>query len=608
MAHAGPHLLTIVGTIVFVVSACMILTFSTATFAAVWVGRGAGAPSGGGTPRHPGIRTLSGSPAVFWRRTARATLRPCRTPTRGRGVTRAPCAGRTSRCWRPVPLRWNDDDAYGHVNNAVHYLLFDTAVNGGSAEVVGNVRALPALGVVAETGCRYLAELRFPDAVTAGLALRRLGRSSVHVRLALFGQASDAPAAVGRFVHVYVDPASRRPVPVPEPVRAAVASTLLDPARLLPGLGWCRDRRRDGLHLRRARAEVRRRGRRRDRLRPARSSASRRVPGRHRPRRRGHRRAAAGGRGAARAGVEAEVFDGVHVEPTDADADGRRGGPRERARGTRSSPSAAGRASTRPRRSNLLTTNAGELMDYVNAPIGGGRAPPRPLKPLVAVPTTTGTGSESTTICVLDVLALKVKTGISHPRLRPTLAVVDPLLTLTPAAAGDGRGRHGHPLPRAGELHGAAVHVLRAQDSRAAGAVLRREPGRRHVVRAGPGAARRRRSARAVRDGDDVAARTDMALAATFAGMGFGNAGVHIPHANAYPIAGRVRDFRPAGYPEDEPMVPHGMAVVADRAGGVPVHLRGGPGAARPGGRAARARARRTPDDDREQLPAVLAA
>ena len=123
---------------------------------------------------------------------------------------------------RPVPLRWNDDDAYGHVNNAVHYLLFDTAVNGWLAEVVGDVRDLPALGVVAETGCRYLSELRFPDAVTAGVALARLGASSVTYRLALFGQASEAPAAVGRFVHVYVDPASRRPVSVPGPVRAAL--------------------------------------------------------------------------------------------------------------------------------------------------------------------------------------------------------------------------------------------------------------------------------------------------------------------------------------------------------------------------------------------------
>src|SRR5690606_745406 len=83
---------------------------------------------------------------------------------------------------------------------------------------------------------------------------------------------------------------------------------------------------------------------------------------------------------------------------------------------------------------NLLTTNPGELMDYVNVPVGGGRAPSRPLRPLVAVPTTTGTGAGSTTVCVLDVLSLRVKTGISHPRLRPTLAVVDPLLTVSQPA------------------------------------------------------------------------------------------------------------------------------------------------------------------------------
>ncbi len=130
---------------------------------------------------------------------------------------------------RQVPLRWNDDDAYGHVNNTVHYLLFDTAVNGWLAEAVGgDLRALPALGIVAETGCRYLSELRFPDAVTAGVALDRLGRSSVTYRLALFGQASEQPAAVGRFVHVYVDRTTRRPVPVPAAVRTALAA--LDPS------------------------------------------------------------------------------------------------------------------------------------------------------------------------------------------------------------------------------------------------------------------------------------------------------------------------------------------------------------------------------------------
>ena len=133
------------------------------------------------------------------------------------------------RVLRPVPLRWNDDDTYGHVNNAVHYLLFDTAVNGWLLEATGtDIRRLPAIGIVAETGCRYLAELRFPQAVWCGLALERLGRSSVTYRLALFAERAEEPAAVGRFVHVYVDAASRRPVPVPAPVRAALVE--LDPS------------------------------------------------------------------------------------------------------------------------------------------------------------------------------------------------------------------------------------------------------------------------------------------------------------------------------------------------------------------------------------------
>lgn len=122
-----------------------------------------------------------------------------------------------------VPLRWADDDAYGHVNNAVHYQLFDTAVNGWLATQVGDVRALPALGVVAETGCRYLGELRFPERVRCGLAVERLGTSSVTYQLALFGETGPGPVAVGRFVHVYVDRETRRPVAIPEPIRAALA-------------------------------------------------------------------------------------------------------------------------------------------------------------------------------------------------------------------------------------------------------------------------------------------------------------------------------------------------------------------------------------------------
>ncbi|GII21609.1 acyl-CoA thioesterase [Planosporangium mesophilum] len=124
---------------------------------------------------------------------------------------------------RDQPTRWSDEDVYGHVNNVVHYLMFDTAVNGWLIEATGtDIRRLPAVGLVVETSCRYFSELRFPDVVTAGIALERLGTSSVVYRLALFGPGSEEPAAVGRFVHVYVDAATRRPVPVPDEIRKAL--------------------------------------------------------------------------------------------------------------------------------------------------------------------------------------------------------------------------------------------------------------------------------------------------------------------------------------------------------------------------------------------------
>jgi acyl-CoA thioester hydrolase len=123
---------------------------------------------------------------------------------------------------RSLPTRWSDDDTYGHVNNVVHYLMFDTAVNGWLIEATAtDIRSLPAIGLVVETSCQYFAELRFPEVVTAGIALEKLGTSSVVYQLALFG-ADETPAATGRFVHVYVDRDTRRPVPVPEVIRAAL--------------------------------------------------------------------------------------------------------------------------------------------------------------------------------------------------------------------------------------------------------------------------------------------------------------------------------------------------------------------------------------------------
>jgi len=123
---------------------------------------------------------------------------------------------------REIPTRWADDDTYGHVNNVVHYAMFDTAVNGWLIEASGvDIRELPAVGLVVETSCRYFAELRFPVVVTAGLAVERIGTSSVVYQLALFDDGEE-PAAVGRFVHVYVDRKTRRPTPVPAEIRAAL--------------------------------------------------------------------------------------------------------------------------------------------------------------------------------------------------------------------------------------------------------------------------------------------------------------------------------------------------------------------------------------------------
>lgn len=123
---------------------------------------------------------------------------------------------------REVPTRWADVDAYGHVNNVVHFAMFDTAVNAFLIEASGvDVRTLPAVGLVVATSCRYLAELDFPAPVTAGLRLTRRGRTSVTYGLALFG-AAEPPAAVGEFVHVYVDRATRRPVPPPPEIARAL--------------------------------------------------------------------------------------------------------------------------------------------------------------------------------------------------------------------------------------------------------------------------------------------------------------------------------------------------------------------------------------------------
>lgn len=134
-----------------------------------------------------------------------------------------PTARAEYRALRTITTRWMDNDVYGHVNNVVYYSYFDTVVNGWLIESTGtDIRRLPAIGIVAETSCRFLKELSFPEPVHAGLRLEKLGNSSVIYRIGLFRADDDAACAVGRFVHVYVDAVARRPVPVPPAIRAAL--------------------------------------------------------------------------------------------------------------------------------------------------------------------------------------------------------------------------------------------------------------------------------------------------------------------------------------------------------------------------------------------------
>ena len=134
------------------------------------------------------------------------------------------------RHFQRIPTRWMDNDVYGHVNNVVYYSYFDTVVN---TYLIGkgalDIENSPVIGLVVETGCQYFAPLTYPETVTAALRVAHLGRSSVRYEIALFGEGSDQAAAQGHFVHVYVDRATRRPVELPAPLRAAL-EPLLSPS------------------------------------------------------------------------------------------------------------------------------------------------------------------------------------------------------------------------------------------------------------------------------------------------------------------------------------------------------------------------------------------
>ena len=259
--------------------------------------------------------------------------------------------------------------------------------------------------------------------------------------------------------------------------------------------------------------------------------------------------------------IDAELYDRVRVEPTDASfqdaidfaTDGAFDG--YVAVGGGSSIDTAKAA-------NLYATYPADLLAYVNAPIGRAEPVPGPLKPLIAIPTTAGTGSETTGVAIFDLVDLHAKTGIAHRALRPVMGILDPDNTRT--------------MPRlvaccsGFDVLSHAVESLTAlpYDARPAP----EEPGQRPSYQgANPisdvWAAKAielmsRAIVRAVEDPEDDDARGEMLLAAAYAGIGFGNAGVHLPHGMSYPVSGMVRDFRPDGYDVDHGIIPHGMSVI----------------------------------------------
>lgn len=261
------------------------------------------------------------------------------------------------------------------------------------------------------------------------------------------------------------------------------------------------------------------------------------------------------------AGIDYVFFDQVAVEPTDASF---QAAAKFATEGQFDGYLAVGGGSTidTAKAANLYATYPADFLDYVNPSIGRGKPIPGPLKPLIAVPTTAGTGSETTGVAIFDYTVQQVKTGISHRYLRPTLGVIDPDNTRTqPAAVAASAGLD--VLSHALESYTAIPYTARQKPNKPSERTAYQGTNPISDVwslRALEMVAEF--LPRAVADITDDEARGQMLLASGFAGIGFGNAGVHLPHAMAYPVAGMVRDFHPAGYAVTEPLIPHGMSVI----------------------------------------------
>ncbi len=304
-----------------------------------------------------------------------------------------------------------------------------------------------------------------------------------------------------------------------------------------------------------------------------------------------------------REGIEAVVFAETCIEPTD-------GSLKKAVRFAQSGRFdgfvgvGGGSSIDTAKAANLYSTYPANFLTYVNAPIGEGKTVPGPLKPMVGVPTTAGTGSETTGVIIFDLVEMHAKTGIAHRHIRPNLGIVDPENTRT--------------LPRmtaACTGFDVLVHALESYTNlpfnlREAPAGPAERPAYQgsnpisDVWAAKAIELVSRSIVRAVEDPQDDEARSSMIIAATFAGIGFGNAGLHLPHGMSYPVSGMVRDYVPEDYPPGNPIIPHGMAVVLN----APAALRF-TGPARPDRHleAARLMGVKTEDTPAEQAGEILA-
>ena len=261
------------------------------------------------------------------------------------------------------------------------------------------------------------------------------------------------------------------------------------------------------------------------------------------------------------AGVEFVMYDEITVEPTTASF---QAAARFASEGKFDGYVSVGGGSVMDtcKAANLYATHPADFMSYVNAPIGGGRRVPGALKPHIACPTTAGTGSETTGIAIFNLTDINAKTGIISRRLIPTVALIDPTVTLTLPAnvmAASGFDCMSHAL----ESITARAWPRRLNPARGVDRPV--SQGANPFSDALAGEALRavgKFLVRAVNDASDIEARTEMMFAATQAGIAFNAAGCHLPHGLSYPVSGLTRDFHPEGYPAGKTLVPHGMAVV----------------------------------------------